>query len=587
MSNVYDITELHQEQSEIAQIKEAIAELEVENGQNKEKIAKIDEQLKSASKAMVKTLQRNRKSTDELIKSNESVIAELKDAVAKLEDNDKKTAEATETEKHIQEILEKYNAYYITSDRKWRVVIYPYDPDKMEIDAIDPGSMVERIMTERDIDPPTVALCIRVAARMNRVGHHFEHSGEPTDLTIPAYDRPLNITNIYKQYWLKPIYDVEPDAGFDVLIGTISGGLQDYIDQFERTVAIRYCQPDKVVEVNNIDSCGKGGTGRDTIVNIFRMIWTKNCVREASTETFNGNFNSEVEGAIWLILNEKGGGKGIDFETYKSWAGSDTVRMRDLNKKPRDIHRMFTMFFPNNLRTGVIPAVGGSTGGASNEDRRTEWFIANRNLRDTTRAWLIANEYFEDPTDDEVDEQIHYWQKNVFRNKQKVAEWLGYIIKKHDAYNIKDCWPIHGQHYQSMVDRQIDTFAHFMKSITESDLQTNTYPVEDFYTMYQAIAKTKLGKTNFQKDMAAWLTKETGEEWKVDTTKYYDQENNPHKRNCVFNTAWKNTENQHEPGYVKLFYDFEEYIDPVKIDQNRNEPYGVKFVPDTILERFK
>jgi len=326
-----------------------------------------------------------------------------------------------------------------------------------------------------------------------------------------------NVPGIYNQmddirrYWLKPIPCELPHPAFLMLTMSIGGGELDYSEQIERLIAYRYCHPEDVM-IPNIDSCATGGTGRDTLFNIIRTIFTDECCGEVSEETFKGTHNGDLFGKMWIKVNEQSA-TSVPIDRVKALTGDRKYRDRQMGRDARDVVRLFTfLFFRNGFTTTAKLAGSGSSG----EDRRFEPIIARVNLARYVAHYLGLIDDLDQMLTEEQEQQaiaeIKRWQREVYSNREEIAKWLYYIIQKHNAEMMSELTPIHSTFYKEMLMRQRKGIDVFMpKYLTLMDQGESTViSVKDAWRLYCVAESAQVTKDWFKNQMMYWLNTKMG-----------------------------------------------------------------------------
>jgi hypothetical protein len=441
----------------------------------------------------------------------------------------------------------------------------------LEVKEVDDLTMRDMIHGETGFSQTNELTLKEIARRSTRSYRNVERTFNPPNPHV------LNQMNELRKFWLQPIYGVKPHWAFDTLINTIAGNEPEYKDQLERIIAYRYVKPEDIF-IPNPDSSAKGGAGRDTLFDILKIIFTNECVGEANHETFHGTHNGELWGKVWVIISDRDA-KAVDYAAFKNLTGGRHFRLRKMNTDARQAPRTFTFFAAGNGINGSFPVLG--TGGAGNEDRRVEPFISNANLSDA----LLAEPGV---TPENLGDVIEGLQATVWKNEERIAEWLGYIIEKHDVKHINKLMPIHGKHYKTMCDRQKNVFKNFMERISDPQLTTNTYPVKDMYKLYQLTTGGKHGQDTFITSFAEWLTRKTGEEWGVGVKRYYESTElnaQEHRKQVIYNKAYDESLNQYDAGYVRRVFDVFEFTNQGVVDNYGNDLDG-KIRPENIRDEY-
>jgi hypothetical protein len=368
--------------------------------------------------------------------------------------------------------------------------------------------------------------------------------------------------NTIQKQWLEPIHGVKPHDSFRVLTLSIAGGDEDYADQLEKTVAYRYCHPEDVM-IPNIDSCAIGGTGRDTFWNIIRTIFTDECCGSVGTETFKGTHNGDLFGKMFVKIDEKDS-YSVPIDKIKEFTGSTRYRHRSMGKDARDVARLFNfMMFRNGFTTTAKLSGTGSSG----EDRRWEPVIARVNLPRHLALFhgLIKdiNETPDEETTKAMSILIKDWQKDYYKNEERISEWLGHIIDKYNARKMTELMPLHGKYYKEMLLRQkkgIDGFMpKFMKLMDYGS--TNVINITQAHKLYEIVESVKCRKDWFKNECMYWLNNHMGWDCEELTTDVYTW------KGCTNNDRRKMSIIQNKLNVPeKLMFNLDDFIDRDALD---------------------
>lgn len=381
-----------------------------------------------------------------------------------------------------------------------------------------------------------------------------------------------NVPGIYNQmddirrYWLEPQVCEVPHPAFLMLTRSIGGGELDYSDQIERLIAYRYCHPEDVM-IPNIDSCAIGGTGRDTLFNIIRTIFTDECCGEVSEETFKGTHNGDLFGKMWIKVSEHSSAS-VPIDRIKALTGDRKYRDRQMNRDARDVVRLFTfLFFRNGFTTTAKLAGTGSSG----EDRRFEPIIARVNLARYVAHGLGLIDNLDQMLTEEQEQQavseIKNWQRTVYTNREEIARWLWYIIQKHDAYNMRELTPIHSTFYREMILRQrkgIDVFMPKFMALFYRGSST-VISVKDVWRLYCVAESANVTKDWFKNQMMYWLNSKQGWDCVEDQDSIYPHSGGSSASRRIFYVIWDRLQ---VPS--KKIFDINDFIDCDAVDDKGN-----------------
>jgi len=336
--------------------------------------------------------------------------------------------------------------------------------------------------------------------------------------------------------------------------------------------------------VPNIDSCATGGTGRDTFFNLLRTIFTDECCGSAGEETFKGTHNGDLFGKMIIKVDEKDSNR-VPIDKIKELTGSNRYRHRQMNKDARDVARLFSFFFFRNGFTSTAKLAGT---GSSGEDRRFEPIIARINLPRylALHYGLIndINEMIDEETTKAMQVIVKEWQKDYYKNEEKIAEWLGHIIDKHNAKNMTELLPIHGKYYKEMLVRQqrgIDGFMpKFMRLMAEGC--TNVINIKDTHKLYETAESQKCTKEWFKNSMMYWLNTKLG--WDCEEIQ---NENVYTWKGCTDTDRRKMGIVQNKLSIPeKKFYCLTDFIDPDSLD-DKGTTVGEKITIYSIKDELK
>jgi hypothetical protein len=402
------------------------------------------------------------------------------------------------------QVFQDHNIHYVIMDQQWWSVDAKHDRRDIKINSSDVAVIKDLIYYESDWIIRDEQELKSLAKSQGRMFNHIVRDF----VTTPRPGIYNQMTDI-RRYWLQPVYDVEPHEAFRILCLSIAGGAGEYADQLERYVAYRYCHPEDVM-IPNIDSCATGGTGRDTFYNILRTIFTDECCGSVGEETFKGTHNGDLFGKMIVKVDEKDS-RAVPIDKIKELTGSTNYRHRAMNKDARDVLRLFNFFFFRNGYTTTAKLAGTGTSG---EDRRFEPIIARVNL---TRHMAFhygiidnINVMLEEEEEKAMTILVKDWQRDYYKNEERIAEWLGHIIKKHDAENMKEFLPIHGTYYKEMIMRQKKGIEVFMPKLLAAMKDSTVIATKDAHKLYEAAESVKCTKDWFKNQMLYWLNSKMG-----------------------------------------------------------------------------
>jgi hypothetical protein len=402
------------------------------------------------------------------------------------------------------QVFQDHNIHYVIMDQQWWSVDAKHDRRDIKINSSDVAVIKDLIFYESDWVIRDEQELKALAKSQNRMFNHIVR-----DFVVTPRPGIYNQMTDIRRYWLEPVDSQLPHEAFRILCLSIAGGAEDYADQLERYVAYRYCHPEDVM-IPNIDSCATGGTGRDTFYNILRTIFTDECCGSVGEETFKGTHNGDLFGKMIIKVDEKDS-RAVPIDKIKELTGSTNYRHRAMNKDARDVLRLFNFFFFRNGYTTTAKLAGTGTSG---EDRRFEPIIARVNL---TRHMALyygiiddINTLLGEEEEKAMTIMVKDWQRDYYKNEEEIAKWLGYIIAKHDANNMKEFLPIHGTYYKEMIMRQKKGIEVFMPKLLASMKDSTVIATKDAHKLYEAAESVKCTKDWFKNQMLYWLNSKMG-----------------------------------------------------------------------------
>ena len=402
-----------------------------------------------------------------------------------------------------EKVFDENNIHYVIFDQQWWSVDPIGGRMDVRINNSEAGVIKDLIFNDSNWEISNEQELKKLAKDMGRMYKHIvrDFSGPRAGI----YNQMQTIRN----QWLKPIHGVEPHIGFRLLCLSIAGNDESYADQLEKFVAYRYCHPEDVM-IPNIDSCATGGTGRDTFFNIIRTIFTDECCGSAGEETFKGTHNGDLFGKMFIKVDEKDSTR-VPIDKIKELTGSNRYRHRQMNKDAREAQRLFSFFFFRNGFTSTAKLAGTGTSG---EDRRFEPIIARINL---PRYLALHYELISDINEQLTDEQtkamqiiIKEWQTDYYKNEERISEWLGHIIDKHNSKEMTDLLPIHGVYYKEMLQRQQKGIDGFMPKLISLMRDSTIINIKDAQKLYEVAENQKCTKEWFKNNMMYWLNTKLG-----------------------------------------------------------------------------
>lgn len=520
MTNVIGINGISPEQHLIDNLTTQISSIKQQIEQDRTKI-RSDEDLSTKlsileageqNKQEKKNLRDQKKALDANIKlmrsginGKEQILKNVEVELGKIRQKRKQEFVSKSSQQTAEKVFDENNIHYVIFDQQWWSVDPIGGRMDVRINSSEAGVIKDLIFNDSNWEITGEQELKKLAKDMGRMYKHIVRDfAKPR---VGVYNQMDTIRN----QWLKPVHGVKPHDAFRLLTLSIAGNDEDYADKLEQFVAYRYCHPEDVM-IPNIDSCATGGTGRDTFFNILRTIFTDECCGSAGEETFKGTHNGDLFGKMIIKVDEKDSHK-VPIDKIKELTGSDRYRHRQMNKDARDVSRLFSFFF---FRNGFTSTAKLSGTGTSGEDRRFEPIIARINLPRyfAKHHGFITdiNELINDEMTKAMQILIKECQRDVYKNEERISEWLGHIIDKFDAKNMTELLPLHGKYYKEMLVRQqkgIDGFMpKFMKLMTEGC--TTVICIKDAHKLYEVAENQKCTKEWFKNSMMYWLNTQLG-----------------------------------------------------------------------------
>lgn len=414
-----------------------------------------------------------------------------------------------------ERVFTDHNIHYVIFDQQWWSVDPAGDRMSVKINASEASVIKDLIYNDSNWEIREEQELKRLAKSMGRMYKHIVR-----DFNTHARPGIYNQMTDIRRQWLMPVTGVRPHPAFRLLTLSIAGGAEDYADQLERYVAYRYCHPEDVM-IPNIDSCALGGTGRDTYFNLLSTIFTNECCGSAGEETFKGMHNGDLFGKMIIKVDEKNSNL-VPIDKIKELTGSTRYRHRAMQQDARDAVRLFNFIF---FRNGYTSTVKLSGTGSAGEDRRFEPIIARINLpRYVARHFGVIEDINQQLTTDETRAMqivIKDWQRDYYKNEQRISEWLGHIITKFDAERMTELLPLHGVYYQEMLTRQQRGLDGFMPKLFALMHSTTVLSIKDIHRIYEATESVKVTKDGFKNQLLYWLNSKMGWDAEVVVNEVY------------------------------------------------------------------
>jgi hypothetical protein len=519
-NNVIDLQKVNSEEQKLREVQQEIQTLRREIEEDE---IKVKELKKGDTEFEIEESTSDGKRKKEIQLQRKELAAHIKDLKAGIDLKEKKLQRIevefgkirkekqiafvkTNSEENAKKVFEDNNIHYVIFDQQWWSVDPGAGRMDLKINSSETNVIKDLIFDDSGWEIQNEQELKRIAKELGRFYKHIVRD-------FNTHKRPgiYNQMETIRSQWLKPIYDVKPHECFRLLTLSIAGGDEDYADQLEKFVAYRYCHPEDVM-VPNIDSCAVGGTGRETFYNLISTIFTNECCGTVGEETFKGTHNGDLFGKMFVKVDEKNTNN-IPIEKVKELTGALRYRHRQMNKDARDVDRLFSILFFRNGFTSTAKLAGTGTSG---EDRRFEPIIARVNLtRHVAKHFgLIQDINTVLTTEQEIAMSIFIkeWQKEYYKSEKHIAEWLGYIIQKHNAQIMTELIPLHGTYYDQMLERQkrgIDGFMpKFMDLFTNSN--STVINISDTHKLYQIAESVKVTKDWFKNSIMYWLNTKMG-----------------------------------------------------------------------------
>ena len=527
MTKVIDITMSLDEQRRRAEIEQEISKKEQEIAESEQTLKDLenekillDVEIEKADKREKAELKKERVTKIAAIKllkqqtdTLRATLTAIKTELAKIKAANAREYVKQNTEDTTVRVFDLHNIHYVIMEQQW----YSVDPTNgrmdLKLNSSPWGVVRDLIYHDSDWEISNEQELKKLAKQHNRMYKHIVRDFHD-DSKFPRPGIYNQMTTI-RQQWLTPTYGQQAHEAFRILMLSIAGGDEDYADQLERMIAYRYCHPEDVM-IPSIDSCAVGGTGRDTLFNIIRSIFTDECCGSAGTETFKGTHNSDLFGKMFMKIDEKNS-VDVPIDRIKEFLGGHKYRHRAMGQDPRDVNRLFTfLFFRNGFTTTARLAGTGSAG----EDRRFEPFIARVNLPKhiALHAQLIGDlsQTLAKAEETACQLAIKEWQRSAYQNEEQQSIWLGHIIEKHDAKNMSELLPLHGKYYHEMLQRQKRGIDGFMPKIMNLMKDSNVFSISQLHKIYEVAENHKCSKDWFKNSVMYWLN--TQASWDCEET---------------------------------------------------------------------
>jgi len=556
--------------AEIEQYNSTIETAKQKLQDNINRAIQIDVELAGCTdNAVAKQLKEEHKKVKAIIRQQENIVKNTTDALTTSQVSLGKLKNATNTEwknktseNLVTRTFEQNNLHYVINGQNWWMIDPDGDRKSPKIISLTSGMVKDTIFLDTDWIVKDDQELKSFAKATGRIFKHIVR-----DFSTAHRPATYNQMNDIRKYWLEPVLDREPHPAFRLLTLSIAGGNEEYADQIERIIAYRYVHPEDVM-IPNVDSCATGGTGRDTLFNIIRSIFTDECCATVSEETFSGTHNGDLFGKMWIKVSEKDS-RSIPIDKVKDLTGDNKYRHRAMGENAMDAVRLFVFWFFRNGYTTTAKLAGS---GSSGEDRRFEPIIARYNLARHVAvfAGLIPDLKSEFGLDNEVlaTQIIKKWQSEVYKNDDEIAVWLGHIIQAHNVKPMTELLPIHGEYYKEMLARQAKGIEVFMPKVLSLIDESNVLNLKALHKLYEIAEATKVSKDWFKNQIVHWLNTKANWDCVVETTDVYPHQGAGNDERRRF--AIVRNQETFVPG-DKFVFDITDFIDTdVMIDGKTN-----------------
>lgn len=571
MTNIIELNGVSPEQLMIDSLTSQISSLKQQLENDKKKIIEdtklsnelqileagtTDRQQKKLHKDSKKAVDANIKLMKTSLAAKEQQLNNIEVELGKIRQKRKQEFAQKSSQQTAEKVFDEHNIHYVIFDQQWWSVDPAGDRMSVKINASESGVIKDLIFNDSNWEISSEQELKKLAKEMGRMYKHIVRDFEGHRHGV------YNQMDTIRKQWLKPVHNVKPHDSFRVLTLSIAGGDEDYADQLEKFVAYRYCHPEDVM-IPNIDSCAIGGTGRDTFYNIMRTIFTDECCGSVGTETFKGTHNGDLFGKMIVKVDEKDS-HSIPIDKIKEFTGSNRYRHRSMNKDARDVARLFSFIFFRNGFTSTAKLAGT---GSSGEDRRFEPVIARVNLpRHMALYHQLINDINEIPSEETTKAMsilIKDWQKEYYKNEERISEWLGHIIDKHNVKNMTELMPLHGKYYTEMLQRQKRGIDGFMPKFVTlmNNGKTNVINIGQAHKLYEIAESQKCTKDWFKNQMMYWLNTHLGWDSEELMTDVYTWEG------CTYQERRKMAIVQNKLNIPsKLLFNLDDFIDRDALD---------------------
>ena len=186
-------------------------------------------------------------------------LAEQKNELQKvtLELEEKFLTNKIKSQKNVSQALDKFNAYFISSESQWYCIYSEEDRrHQPKVNVVSTSTMKDMVFGATNWFADSDKDLKQIALDNNRYFLDVERS------FLPQSKNTLNQMNELRKYWLKPIPSETYHEAFDMLFSNLVGHDPVYKEQIERYIAYSYVKPYDIF-APNIDSSAAGGAYRD------------------------------------------------------------------------------------------------------------------------------------------------------------------------------------------------------------------------------------------------------------------------------------------------------------------------------------
>lgn len=233
---------------------------------------------------------------------------------------------------------------------------------------------------------------------------------------------PHDVFNaIDKSLWLQPASVGEQDPWIEVLMLSLANGDVSKKEYIEHILAYKYIHPDDL-KIPTLWFYGEGGAGKNILAeNVLPAIFTTNGVITVGSKIFEG-FNGQLLGKVVVFLDEVKVDR-VDFNRFKKWVGNRTI---DINIKygAAGSYENTILWIAGGNGFDAAPPLSGDS-----SDRRWSPIRLDRNIMEVIAEYFGVDYDKAQLSGRAVD--MFYENEWRFSDKEIIAKWLTYIIKKH------------------------------------------------------------------------------------------------------------------------------------------------------------